>query len=184
METTGDKTQRQTTFTSDARFFAQPYDLCAQGFFFVGKEDYKAKFGQCRNSYGEPVEEFEIQFIDGNDLDYDLFNALDVSQATILDFMDKLDEWDEQDKIRLIIAIGEAGYTFDFESQSPDDYEIDIYADMTLSDLAYQFVDEGLFGDISDNILMYLDYDLIARDLGYDYTETTIAGVTYTYRAA
>lgn len=177
-------TTSDTTFTSEARFYAQPYDISARGFFFVGMEDYRARVTECRNAYGDPVEEFEIQFIDGNDLDAALFEALSVSQATLETYIEALDTWTDEEKVRLIIAVGEAGYTFDFESQSPDDIEVDIYPDMTLSDLAYQFIDEGLFGDLSDKILMYLDYDLIARDLGHDYTETTIAGVTYTYRAA
>jgi len=34
-----------------------------------------------------------------------------------------------------------------------------------MSDLAYDFVEEGLFGEIADNIKMYIDYEKIGRDL-------------------
>ncbi len=52
----------------------------------------------------------------------------------------------------------------------------------SLQDLAESFIEEGLFGDIPDNIRPYLDMDAIARDLGIDYTETSIAGQHYVYR--
>lgn len=178
------QTQKQTTFTPDARFYAQPYDISAVGFFFEGADDYRTKADACRNAYRQPVEEFEIQFIDGNDLDAAVFEALSVSQATIVAFIAKLDEWDDHQKIRLIIAVGEGGYSFEFDTEEPDDFDVDIYEDMRLTDLAYQFVDEGLFGDIPERLSYYLDYDAIARDLGTDYTEITIAGANYVYRLA
>lgn len=178
------QTERQTTFTPTARFYAQPYDISATGFFFEAEVHYRARARACVNAYGQPVEEFEIQFIDGSDLDAALFDALSVSQATIIPFMARLDEWSDPDKVRLIIAVGEGGYGFDFDTHEPDDFEVDIYEDMRLIDLAYQFVDEGLFGDIPDHLSSYIDYDAIARDLGFDYTGITIAGTDYVYRLA
>lgn len=181
MEKQDPKTQT-TTFTHDARFYAQPYDIDARGFFFVDAVDYESKRKSCHNAYGGEVEEFEIQFIDGDDLDAALFEALGINQAAILPFIDKLDEWDDDNKTRLIIAIGEGGYRFDIAKDDPDDIDIDLYPDMTLDELAVQFVDEGLFGDIPDHLSHYIDYDAIARDLAHDYTETSICGDRYVYR--
>jgi len=45
-----------------------------------------------------------------------------------------------------------------------------------MKDLAYQLVDEVIFGEIPEQVSFYLDYDAIARDLNMDYTETNIAG--------
>ena len=179
---TPDTDKQTTTFDSNTRFYAQPYDLSASGFFFGDGEDWTTKAKACRNDFGDPVEEFEIQFIDGDDLDYHLFSALRVSQATIVPFIAKLDEWDEQQKQTLIIAVGECGYDFDIEANDPDQFDVDLYTDMTLSDLAYQFVDEGLFGDIPDHLTSYIDYDAIARDLAHDYTAITINGEMCVYR--
>lgn len=51
--------------------------------------------------------------------------------------------------------------------------KVDVYYVESLAELAEQFVDDGLFGDIPDAIRGYLDYDAIGRDLGFDgYTET------------
>ncbi len=52
----------------------------------------------------------------------------------------------------------------------------------SLKELAYHFVEEGLFGQIPDTIQCYLDYDAIARDLGMDYSEITIVGQRLIYR--
>lgn len=74
------------------------------------------------------------------------------------------------------------GYGSDFGKNSPDDIEVDIYEVESMKDLAEQFVEEGLFGEIPENIRYYLDYDLIARDLEADYSTAEIAGVRIVYR--
>ena len=51
-----------------------------------------------------------------------------------------------------------------------------------LKELAEQFVEEGLFGEIPERIQYYLDYDLIARDLSADYSTTEVAGSRIVYR--
>jgi hypothetical protein len=173
---------RQTLTTTDMRFHAQPYDRDASGFFFSDGEEYQAKMKQCRNRYGQPVEEFEIQFVDGDDMACQLFYALRINQATIIPFIEKVDEWTTDDKIRLFIAVDECGYSFDIETDQPDDFDVDIYEGTTLNDLAHQFVDEGLFGDIPDHLAHYIDYEAIARDLRADYSETYIGKTHCVYR--
>ncbi len=43
--------------------FAQPYDISANGFYFETAEEYNEKASKLLNSYGQPVEEFELQFM-------------------------------------------------------------------------------------------------------------------------
>lgn len=162
--------------------FAQPYDISATGFYFESAEDYAAKAALARNDYGQPVEEFEIQFIDGERIDAALADALGLSQGNIARFFEIVDDWDQDQKQRVIVATGECGYAFDIETGDPNDFDIDLYAVDSLRELAEQFVDEGLFGDIPDNLRAYLDYDAIARDLGMDYVETEIVGTRLVYR--
>jgi len=52
----------------------------------------------------------------------------------------------------------------------------------SMKELAEQFVDDGLFGEIPTSIQFYIDYEAIARDLACDYSETTIDGQRYIYR--
>lgn len=164
------------------QLFAQPYDITAYGFYFETDEEYQKKASKLLNSSGWPVEEFEIQFIDGENIDAKLFRALDVSQCNFKAFLEAAENWDYQDKVKVIIAVGEAGYSFDFGNSGPEDFDIDLYQMDSLRELAEQFVEEGLFGEIPDNIRHYLDYDAIARDLGMDYSITRIDGTNYVYR--
>lgn len=164
------------------RLYAQPYDISAEGFYFDTAEEYTAKAGKLRNSYGWPVEEFELQFIDGESMDAKLFEALQVHQGNFAAFLEAAEDWSDDDKIRVIVTVGEAGYKFDLGTDSPDQFDVDLYEIDSLRDLAMQFVKEGLFGDIPESIRNYLDYDAIARDLGMDYSETTIEGMRYVYR--
>lgn len=163
------------------RLYAQPYDISATGFYFESAEDYAAKAAALRSSHGEPVEEFEIQFIDGEALDVALFNALGVQQGGIAAYS-MPDEWSDDEKTRVIIVVGEGGYQFDLGSDAPNRVDVDLYECDSLRDLAIQFVDEGLFGEIPAAIANYLDYDAIARDLSMEYSETIIDGAHYVYR--
>ncbi len=162
---------------------AQPYDLAATGFYFETIEDYEAKAAALRNDYGDPVEEFEIQFIDGEEIDCALAGALGLYQSTIAQFFDAVETWDDHEKRVVIIAVGDCGYAFDASTQ-PSDFDIDVYELDSMRALAEQFVDEGLFGDIPERLQFYLDYDAIARDLSFDYSETEIAGNNLIYRCA
>ncbi|WP_299283311.1 antirestriction protein ArdA [uncultured Tateyamaria sp.] len=162
---------------------AQPYDLAATGFYFEDYDDYAQKATKLRNDYGDPVEEFEIQFIDGEHIDCDLAQAIGINQANLKQFLEAVEEWDEHDKTRVILSVGECGYRFDAKTQ-PSDFEVDIYHVDTMRDLAEQFVDEGLFGDIPEPLQFYIDYDAIARDLAVDYATAEVAGNHLIYRCA
>ncbi len=165
------------------RFHAQPYDLSASGFFFETPDEYRAKLKAARNSFGDPVEEFEIQFIDGEAIDYAVCNALGLYQSNIIEIMEKLNEWSESKKTHIIIGAGECGISFDVDHDDPESvFDITIYEAESYKDLAYQFVEEGLFGDIPEYLENYIDYDAIARDLRFDYSDLEIDGVKLIYR--
>ncbi len=162
-----------------SELFAQPYDMDARGFYFKDLEEYDTKRKALRNAYGQIVEEFEIQFIDGDDIDCALAKAIGINQANLGRYYSAVDDWNNDQKTRYIIAVGEGGYS---ESTEPDDLDMDIYEIDSMKELAERFVEEGLFGEIPEHIRFYLDYDLIARDLQVDYSETEIAGNRYAYR--
>ncbi len=160
---------------------AQPYDTSVEGIYFRSTDEYDKSVKTIKNDFGDQVEEFEIQFIDGEYLDCELAKAIGLNQANLNQYFEIAESWEDWEKTHVIIAVGECGYSFD-ENTSPDDFEIDIYEDDNLRDLAMRFVDDGLFGDIPDNLQCYIDYSAIARDLSCDYTETVIAGQHLIYR--
>lgn len=163
--------------------YAQPYDISATGFYFETAAEYEAKSQNLRNAYGDAVEEFEIQFIDGEDLDCQLAKAIGLNQANFRNFLEYADTWEDWQKINVIIAVGECGYDFD-PQVDPDHHGIDVYHVESLRELAEQFVDDGLFGDIPEPLQFYIDYDAIARDLAVEYSEINVAGERLVYRAS
>jgi len=166
------------------KLYAQPYDFTASGFYFETVEEYNTQASKLRNSYGQPVEEFEFQFIDGEGIDAALFKALGVHQGNFPSYLEATEDWSEEDKIKVIIAVGEVGYKFDLGGDKPNQFDIDLYELNSLKELAEQFVEEGLFGEIPTSIQNYLDYDAIARDLAMDYSEIRIDGRNYIYRCS
>ncbi|MEZ5814392.1 MAG: antirestriction protein ArdA [Alphaproteobacteria bacterium] len=164
------------------QFYAQPYDISTTGFYFEDMREYDKEYAACKNDFGGQVEEFEIQFIDGESIDAKLFNTLDVHQGNIHLFIDKIKQWEEWEKHILIIFAGECGYDFNLTEDDPSDFDIDIYEVDSMRELAEQFVEEGLYGEIPEHLQPYIDYDAIARDLSMDYSETVINGAAIIYR--
>ncbi len=163
---------------------AQPYDISATGFYFETAEDYAAKAKAARNDYGEPVEEFEIQFIDGEAIDAVLAKAWELNQVNFSAFLDAAQEWSDDHKTRYIIAVGECGYSHDQVADDPDQIDMTIYELSSMRELAEQFVDEGLYGEIPEALQNYIDHEAIARDLSVDYSETEIAGTQLIFHCA
>jgi antirestriction protein len=161
--------------------FAQPYDITATGFYFETVEQYEERTAKARNDFGQPVEEFEIQFIDGEALDCALAVAWGVNQADFPAYLEAVEEWEDERKRRYIIAVGECGYDHADVADDPDHNSVDIYYLDNLRDLAESFVDDGLFGDIPVSLQAYIDYDAIARDLSADFSEMEIAGERIVY---
>ena len=161
--------------------YAQPYDISAHGFYFRSAEEYARKASALRNDSGGPVEEFEIQFIDGALIDAALADAIGLHQGMLGRFFDCVEDWSEHEKQVVIIAVGECGYRFGADTR-PDEFDIDIYRLDSLRALAEQFVDESLFGEVPEGLRFYIDHDAIARDLAADYASVEIGGERLIYR--
>ena len=161
---------------------ALPYDTAAAGFYFENIEDYRSLTRKAVNAFGYPVEEFEVEFIDGDPIDAALAQAFSLNQSNIGHFLEAVAEWRTDQKVRFIIAAGEFGLSFDPSSGSVDDIDVDIYEIGSLRELAEQFVTEGLFGEIPKNLESYIDFDAIARDLAADYAEKAIGEKNFLFR--
>ena len=161
--------------------YAQPYNPDAKGFSFRTLAEYRQKESNCIDRFGQKVEEFEIQFLEGEGIDAALANAVGINQANLSAFFECIDDLEDHEKRILIIGLSEGGCPFTADT-SPDDFDVDLYHADSLRDLAEQFVDEGLFGEVPPQFQYYIDYDAIARDLSFDYTEIEIAGERLIYR--
>ena len=74
---------------------AQPHDISATGFYFETAEDFDDTASKLVNSHGDPVEEFEIQFIDGERIDCELAKAIDLNQGNFRDYLACVEAWED-----------------------------------------------------------------------------------------
>ena len=71
----------------------------------------------------------------------------------------------------MIIAVGECGYDFE-PNLIPIQFDVEIHDVSTVRELAEQFVEEGLFGEVPKAIQNYIDCDAIACDLAVDFSKS------------
>ena len=132
---------------------AVPYDTSAPAFYFNSLEDYQQQYAKQL-----PVEEYEMQFIDGDNPQ--LFNEALICQASIDVWFDALkdvqDDSDHGIAIRYLLSLG---YSLSEALDHADD--VQVYRGKA-SDFAYDLYSDT---DIQPHLLNYIDYNAIARDL-------------------
>ena len=156
---------------------ATPYNRDAAGFYFTGALDYETKSTMQVDSFGNLVEEFEIQFIDGDDAQ--LFEVCGINQANINVWFDEIEFLQDYEKLSLYYLVGVAGYNLEqalLKIDEPTIYQGD------LKDAAAELFDECYLHSIPENIQFYIDYENFARDCqsGGDLCEFEYADTTYT----
>lgn len=158
-------------------YFAQPYNLDAHGFYFRTFEDYERKAESLRDRYGNPVEEFEIQFIDGDD--GALFDACGINQSNLSTWFDDIEGRDEHEKVALYFLTGVLGYALDAALDKMDDVML-FHGDA--QEAAEELFDDCYAREIPDHLRCYFDIEKFARDLeiGGDFAEFDYDGATYT----
>lgn len=160
------------------KFFAQPYDQSATGFYFTDFADYEAQAAALTNSYGQPVEEFEIQFIDGPDAE--LFNACGVDQSNLEQWFDDVEDLDDHHKIALFYLM-DNNVVADIDT-ALGKFDDVMFEEGDLSQAAEVMFDDLYLHEIPDHLHNYINYEAFARDLecGGDAVEFDFNGTTYT----
>ena len=157
--------------------FAQPYNMDACGFYFHSAEEFEEKAEALRDRYCNPVEEFEIQFIDGDD--GALFDACGINQSNLWTWFDDIEGKDEHEKVALYFLTGVLGYALDDAMDKID--EVVLFHGDAL-EAAEELFDDCYALAIPDNLRCYFDMEKFARDLeiGGDFNEFDFQGKTYT----
>lgn len=156
---------------------ATPYNRDATGFYFTDALDYEAKSTVHVDRNGNLVEEFEIQFIDGDDAQ--LFEACSINQANLNSWFDEIELLQDHEKVNLYYLVGVAGYLLDQALEKLDEPSI---AEASLRNAAEELFDECWLSSVPENIHFYIDFDKFARDceLGGDMVEFEYNNKTYT----
>jgi hypothetical protein len=157
--------------------YAQPYNIDATGFYFDSLKDYETKAENLTDRYGQPVEEFEIQFIDGDAPE--LFEACRIHQGNLDTWFDEVEPMTDYDKIALYFLCNCQGYQLDNAMQKLEDVSL---SETTLQGAAEEFFDEIYLPEIPESVRFYIDYAKFARDceIGGDMTEFEYNGTAWT----
>ena len=142
-----------------ATFYAQPYSIDHTGFYFEDMTEFETGMDKL-NALG--CEEVEIQFIDGDDHQADLAKAAEINQATVNVWFETLENLDEQDTVQLCYLL-ERG--FDLDEALRRYKEVCIFHGKA-ADYAQELMEDII--DIPENLRFYIDYEAIARDMGYN----------------
>ncbi|QOY52739.1 antirestriction protein ArdA [Candidatus Sulfurimonas baltica] len=105
------------------------------------------------------ITDWEIDNSDFN-MQFDEYFNLD----KLIEINAKMNELNETE-IKLVSALMNNGSTF---QEAIESYEDTYYFEGTLEDWAYEMVEEGLFGNINEKLMFYIDYQKLARDLSYE----------------
>ena len=160
-----------------SNYHATPYDVSASGFYFDDYEEYLAKAKNHKNEYGDVIDEFEIQFIDGDN--YQLFNALGINQANLKTWFDDFEDLNGED---LIKAIYLAEYCAENISDILDNLDDVSLFEGTVTEYAEEYINDcGLLSDLPEQLHYYFDVEAFGRDmvLGGDITEIEIMNTHY-----
>lgn len=164
-----------------AQYFANPYDTEATGFYFTSHEEYAEKSAALLNRSGAPVEEFMINYIDGDDAQ--LFEACKITQSNLELWFDEVESLEDYEKAALFYLTSVNGQDVRKALDNMEDYS---FSKGCLLDAATDLFDERYLNGIPEGARYYIDYEAFARDraLNGEMYEFTFNGETYTCTSA
>lgn len=137
------------------------------------------------NYINELVKEFDESFIDHDyevvdvEDDYNIFNSFKLYGYESLEKLNKLATQIEEicsdtHSLKILQSASEVFTSIDEALELMQQDALELYEHQEADDLAEMFVEEGLLGDVSDKLLMYIDYEKLGRDILLDgnYYET------------
>ena len=149
-----------------AEYYAQPYDMEAKGFYFKDMDDFKKKSKKNKNSYGQIVEEYMFEFIDGDEFESEIARMSRSGDFLDVEQIEQFSDLAADDYARaMALYMIEQGYNTDkivkvLETENYPVYEgrKEAYAEEFLEDV-------GIWKDAGE---MYFGYDRFGRDLKID----------------
>lgn len=162
------------------KFYANPYNIGATGFYFESNDEFLEKAAALRDDCGNVVEEFDIEVIDGTSEECELVNAIGVDQCNIKEVVEYIETSNEAEWPALFFLMdNNIVKSFEDAKDKIDDVCI---TESSLLDAATELFDECYCYSIQDNIKRYIDYGAFARDceIGGDMIEFEFGGKTYT----
>lgn len=144
----------------EAKFFAQPYDINARGFYFDNPNQYHEKYQ--RNL---PVEEYEFQFVDGDSNACALAKLFHPGPQEIEKFYEILDQFEYRpdDFIKLCYIL-ESRITYHIDEAVEEIDNVTLF-EGTAVDYANDYMEQLYTKDIPEFFKNYFDAEQFANDL-------------------
>ena len=157
--------------------FAAPYNIDARGFYFSSAEEFTDKADKLRDRWGNPVEEFELDYIEGDD--GQLFHACGIDQTNLAVWFDDIESLQDNEKAALFYLIDCNGYALPGALECVQDV---ILTEGPLLEAATELFDECYLPEIPEACQNYIDYEAFANDcrLSGDMAEFRFQGETWT----
>lgn len=119
--------------------------------------------------FGESWIEHDYEIVDVED-EYNIFNSFRLYGYESLEKLNKLateiDELCSNDHSLKVLQSASEVYTgIDEVLELMHGEALELYENHEADDIAEWFVDEGWYGEISDKLLMYIDYEKLGRDI-------------------
>lgn len=114
------------------------------------------------------LDEVELEF-------WALYDSSEQTDFKVSDFktlqsiLEMLENAEDSDDVTQYLAIIADGYVKSLDDAKEWHNNSFFSREMTKKELGQYFVDEGLMGDIPDNLINYIDYESLGRDLMFDY---------------
>lgn len=128
--------------------------------------------------FGEEWIEHDYEIVDVED-EYGIFNAFRLYGYESLEKLNKLATQIEElcsneHSPKILQSASEVYTNIDEVLELMQSDSLELYENYEADDMAEWFLDEGWFGEISDKLLMYIDYEKLGRDIMLDgnYYET------------
>ena len=129
-------------------------------------------------AFGEGWIDNDYEIVDVED-DYNIFYDYKLYGYETLDKLNKLAErieesCSDQHSLKILRSASEAYTDIEEVLEILEADELELYEDMSPEDLAEMYVEDGLFCDVNDKLIVYIDYEKLGRDIMLDgnYYET------------
>ena len=119
--------------------------------------------------FGEEWIEHDYEIVDVED-EHGIFNSFRLYGYESLDKLNKLGTRIEElcsndHSIKILQSSSEVFTDIEEVLELMESDSLELYEDHQPDDIAEFYVDEGWYGDISDKLIMYIDYEKMGRDL-------------------
>lgn len=162
------------------KLYAKPISDTAEGFEFSKLSEFVFGSTTCRDKAGEQVNRFNIEFVEGSEVDCLMAKHWPLKLTTVKTFLDAAETWSIEDKVKFIIAVGELDFERAEWVDGKDQFDITLHRYPDMKKFAEAMIAHGSYSNIPKE---KIKLETVIEELEADYSEINIDGVNYIFLA-